>query len=156
MVYRYTKVSLALQAALTAMFLVAAFISTDWFLRGISLLVAAVLAKDLLHCWGAEFTLDDTGLLEKSRFKSRYRVTWDNLNIISKTYVNRRWIMLRGEGKAYYMIKPYIEDYEGLARDILRYLKDHRIKGVVVHEDLLKRLQITDIKLNSEGLMKFE
>lgn len=156
MVYRYTKTSLALQGAVAFMFAVVTFMAGDWFFKGLAVLVAAILVKDLLHCFSAEFTIDETGLLEKSRYKNRYRITWDDLDIISKTYVNRRWIMLRGGGKNYYMIKPYIENYESLAREIIRHLKTRRIKGVVVHEDLLKRLGMTDIKLNSEGRMKFD
>lgn len=137
------------------LFLILAGMSSDWILRGFSLLVAVILIKDLIHCYGAEFSLDDTGLLEKSRFKSKYRMHWDTLEIISKTYVNRRWIMLRAKGKSYYMIKPYIENYEGLAKDVIMYVKNHRIKGVYVHEDLIRRLRL-DIKLNSEGLIKFD
>ncbi len=155
MIYRYTRSALAMQGALSALFLILAYISSDWFLRIFSVIVGLVLIKDLLHCVGAEFFLDSTGLLEKSKYKSRYRIKWDNLDIISKTYVNRRWIMLRGSEKSYYMIKPYIENYESLAREIILYLKDNRIKGVVIHEDLLKRLRL-DIKLNSDGLIKFD
>lgn len=155
MVYRYTRTSIMLQAAITVMFLVLGWMSTDWMIRGFSILVAAVLLKDMFHCYGAEFSLDSTGLLEKSRFKSKYRIEWSNLEIISKTHVNRRWIMLRGGNKSYYMIKPYIENYEGLAREVILYLKDNRIKGVIIHEDLIKRLQM-NIKLNSDGLIKFD
>lgn len=155
MVYRYTRSALAMQGALAVLFLILAFISSDWFLRGFSILVGIVLLKDLLHCYGASFSVDSTGLLEKSKYKTKYRIKWENLNIISKTYVNRRWIMLRGSEKSYYMIKPYIENYESLAREIILYLRDNRIKGVVIHEDLLKRLRL-DVKLNSEGLIKFD
>lgn len=155
MIYHYTRSSILLQAAIVIMFLAVAIMSSDWFLRGFSVLVAAVLFKDLLHCYGAEFSIDETGLLEKSRFKTRYRIRWDGLEMISKTYVNRRWIMLRGREKSYFMIKPYIENYEGLARDVILYMKDHRIKGVIIHEDLVKRLQL-NIKLNSDGLIKFD
>lgn len=153
--YRYTRTSILLQGAIVLLFLILAAMSSDWMLRGLSILVAAVLFKDLIHCYSAEFSLDDTGLLEKSRFKSKYRMHWDTLEIVSKTHVNRRWIMLRATGKSYYMIKPYIENYENLSRDIIMYLKDHRIKGVYVHEDLLKRLRL-NIKLNSDGLIKFD
>lgn len=155
MIYRYTKTSIILQGAVVAVFLIMALMSSDWYIRGISIVLGAVLFKDLIHCFGAEFSLDSTGLLEKSRFKSKYRMTWDNLEIISKTHVNRRWIMLRAKKKSYYMIKPYIENYEGLARDVIMYIKDNRIKGVYVHEDLIKRLRL-NIKLNSDGLIKFD
>lgn len=155
MVYRYTRSALAMQGALAVLFLILAYFSSDWFLKIFSAIVGLVLIKDLLHCYGAEFTLDSTGLLEKSKYKERYRVRWDNLDIISKTYVNRRWIMLRGSEKSYYMLKPYIENYESLARDIILYLKNNRIKGVVIHEDLIKRLRL-DIRLNSEGRIKFD
>lgn len=155
MVYRYTRASLLLQGAVIVVFILIAGMNFDWLLRAFSLLVAVILAKDLIHCYGAEITLDETGLLEKSRIKSRYRMHWDTLEIISKTHVNRRWIMLRARTKSYYMIKPYIENYEGLARDVIMYVKDHRIKGVYVHEDLIKRLRLP-IKLNSDGLIKFD
>lgn len=155
MIYRYTRTSLLLQGALVLVFGILGVMSADWILKGFSLLVAVVLTKDLVHCYSAEFSLDATGLLEKSRFKSKYRMHWEGLEIVSKTHVNRRWIMLRERGKAYYMIKPYIENYEGLARDVILYLKDNRIKGVYVHEDLIKRLHV-NIKLNSDGLIKFD
>lgn len=154
MTYRYTKTSLLLQGTLVFLFLFLAFYASSLMLRFFGGFVAVVLLKDLLHCVGAEFQLDEKGLVERSKFKERYRITWDNIEIISKTKVNRRWIMVRGSGKTYYMIKPYIQNYESLAREIIQYLKEHRIKGVVVHEDVLKRLRL-DIKLNSEGLMKF-
>ncbi len=153
--YRYTKSALLMQAGIVVLFAIVPFISSNFFLRIFSVFVAVIMLKDLVHCYGAEFLLDGTGLLEKSRYRTRYRMRWDNINVISKTFVNRRWIMLRGNEKSYYMIKPYIENYEGLARDIILYLKEHRIKGVAVHEDVIKRLRV-DIKLNSEGLMKFD
>ena len=41
------------------MFAVVTFMAGDWFFKGLAVLVAAILVKDLLHCFSAEFTIDE-------------------------------------------------------------------------------------------------
>ena len=95
--------------------------------------------------------MEDRGVHEKARFRTRYRIRWEDVEYVTVRRKHKSWIVVANDDDVIYTLKPLIEDYELMAKDIIE--KVNGVKKVRVHEYLLPRLGL-DYKLDGYGFIK--
>ncbi len=153
MVYKYSRKYLVLTGVFSIPCLLLAALAPSWPLRILMILCILPLLFQLVHASMAEFIIDETGLLERSKVRTKYCMKWEDLESISRVNDHTLWILLKGSGRKRYLLRPQIENFEGLAGDLIRYMKAKRIKGIAIRQSVITGLGI-DIQLNSNGMIK--
>lgn len=154
--YRYTKLHLAMHGLLVSLSVFLLIFGENIAYQAMGLFVVAIMGKDLLISVTTEFIIDDKGLLEKSKFRTRYKMLWSEIDYVTKTRKNRKWIIVGNYGKEdhkdkYFTLRPTMKNYESMTKDIIEKVME--VKKLAVHEDLLPRLGLK-YKLDSKGYIK--
>lgn len=154
--YRYTKLNLLMHGILVLLSITLLIFGNNISFQIMALFIGVIMGKDFIISVTTDIIVDDKGLLEKSKFRTRYRILWAELDYVTKTRKNRKWIIFGSNGSdghkdKFYTLRPTIENYEKLAKEIIE--KGTEVKKIAVHEDLLPRLGL-DYKLDSKGFIK--
>lgn len=148
--YKYTKLSLLMQGTIVVLALILTIFGKHIAFQAIAGFVGLVMGKDLAISMTTDLVLDEEGLLEKSRFRTRYRIKWKEVEFVTITRKNKKWIIV-GNDDIFYTLKPLVQDYEEMAKEIVE--KVNAVKKVRVHEYLLPRLGL-NYKLDGHGFIK--
>lgn len=148
--YKYTKRSLMMQGTIVFLALILTVFGNHIAFQLIAAFVGILMGKDLAISMTTDIVLDDEGMLEKSKFRTRYRIKWSEVEYVTITRKNKKWIII-GNDDQFYTLKPLIKDYELMAKDIVE--KVNAVKKVRVHEYLLPRLGLK-YKLDGYGFIK--
>lgn len=154
MVYRYSRKGLIMEGIVVLVFFGTALFNVPTPFRVLAVVLGLLTLKDILRNLKTEYQLTDRGLRKTFLGRSDYCMTWNQLSQITVNKYHHRWIILMGEKKALFTLRPsYIENYEDMARDIVEHVRKHRLKGVALHPEIPKLLGIT-VKCNAKGIIQ--
>ncbi len=149
--YKYTKLSLCMQGTIVFLALILTLFGNVIAFQVIAAFVGILMGKDLLISMTTDLILDEKGILEKSKFRTRYRIEWKEVEYVTITRKHKKWIIIGNDDNKFYTLKPLVKDYEQMAVDVIN--KVNSVKKVRVHEYLLPRLGL-DYKLDGHGFLK--
>ncbi len=118
-----------------------------WGIKALFFLATVLMTKDAISMLSGKYSVDQSGLRLKDKFRDREVVNWRQLEYITITRKNKKWIALVMPEKIHYL-KQNIENREELLHNIIEKVKGS--KTLAIHDDINERFNL-GLKLNDEG-----
>ncbi len=124
----------------------ALFVS-KWGFKALFFLAAVLMTKDAIRIVSAKYYVTSSGLHLKDRFGDKEVVRWRELEYITITKKNKKWIALVMPQSIHYL-KQNIEDREALLHTIVEKIKGS--KTLAIHDEINEKFNL-GLTLNDEG-----
>ncbi len=118
-----------------------------WGLKLLFFLATVLMTKDAIVMLSGKYSVTRTGLRLKDKFRDREVANWRQLEYITITKKNKKWVALVMPKDIYYL-KPNIDNREELLQNIIEQVKGS--KTLAIHDDINERFNL-GLKLNDEG-----
>ncbi len=145
--YHYNLKSRVLSLVYVFMLVSLALFVNKWGIKALFIIATVLLAKDAIIMWSAKYSVDNNGLRLKDKFRDRQLVSWRELEYITITRKNKKWVALVTPQNIHYL-KQNIENREELMHNIIEKIRGS--KTIAIHDDINARFNL-GLKLNEEG-----
>ncbi len=145
--YHYNLKTKILSLVYVFMLVSLALFVEKWGIKALFIIATVMLTKDAIITWSAEYSVDNNGLRLKDKFRDRQLVSWRELEYITITRKNKKWVALVTPDDIKYL-KQNIENREELMHNIVEKIRGS--KTIAIHDDINERFNL-GLKLNQEG-----
>ncbi len=118
-----------------------------WGFKALFIIATVLMIKDAIIILSAKYSVNKSGLRLKDRFRDREVVNWRDLEYITITKKNKKWVAFVMPESIHY-IKQNVENREELMHNIIEMVKGS--KTLAIHDDINERFNL-GLKLNDEG-----
>ncbi len=118
-----------------------------WGFKALFFLSAVFMTKDAIRVLSAQYYVTSSGLHLKDRFGDKEVINWRELEYITITKKNKKWVALVMPQNIHYL-KQNIDDREALMHTIIEKVKGS--KTLAIHDDINERFNL-GLTLNDEG-----
>lgn len=138
MSYHYKKNSILIQGGFGILFFLVSLAFGDWLVAAVGGLLAFMLVRDCMKLKETRYEV------KKDRFEMyvngvlKQSIRWNNFEYVTRTRKNSKWVVV-GRINDQIVLKPSLENFDELVKEILAHLKDN--KEVYVHDNIIKKLK---------------
>ncbi len=145
--YGYNLKAKAFSLLIVFMLISLALFVEKWGFKALFFLAAVIMTKDAIKVISANYYVTSSGLHLKDKFRDREVINWRELEYITITKKNKKWVALVMPQNIHYL-KQNIQEREALLHTIIEKVKGS--KTLAIHDDINENFNL-GLTLSDEG-----
>ncbi len=149
--YKYNTLGKLISIGSVALLIVMIYISKNMFFDFLFTFATVFMIKDAISVFTTNYQVTEEGFYKKDIFKTRELCNWHNIEYITITKKNKKWIAITLKDGGIKYIKQHIDNRRELLLEIIEYAKKN--KHLAIHDYINNEYNL-GLTLDDRGRIK--